>query len=40
MCRVEEYQNPSSVTSQRIFVIGGVGGVSLACTFALGFFFI
>jgi hypothetical protein len=40
MCRVEEYQNPSSVTSQRIFVIGGVGGGSLACTFALGFFFI
>jgi hypothetical protein len=28
------------LSSQRIFVIGGVAGGSLACTFTLGFFFV
>ncbi|KAK3127428.1 hypothetical protein QOZ80_7AG0573170 [Eleusine coracana subsp. coracana] len=39
-CAAEEYQNPPAVAGQRIFVIGSVAGGSLACTFALGLFFI
>ncbi|XP_062186344.1 nodulation receptor kinase-like [Phragmites australis] len=36
----EEYQSPPAVASQRIFVGGGFAGGSLACTFALGLFFV
>ncbi|CAD6217562.1 unnamed protein product [Miscanthus lutarioriparius] len=36
----EEYQSPPAVASQKIFVIGGVAGGSLACTVALGLFFV
>jgi hypothetical protein len=36
----EEYQSPPGVPSQRVIVIGGVAGGSLACTFALGFLFV
>ncbi|RCV13584.1 hypothetical protein SEVIR_2G368100v4 [Setaria viridis] len=36
----EEYQSPPGVASQRVIVIGGVAGGSLACTFALGFLFV
>ncbi|OQU90117.1 hypothetical protein SORBI_3002G343100 [Sorghum bicolor] len=36
----EEYQSPPAVASQRVFVIGGVAGGSLACTVALGSFFV
>uniref|UniRef100_A0A0D9X0H2 Protein kinase domain-containing protein n=1 Tax=Leersia perrieri TaxID=77586 RepID=A0A0D9X0H2_9ORYZ len=35
-----DYHSPPGVASQRISVIGGVAGGSLACTFALGFFFV
>jgi hypothetical protein len=35
-----EYHNTPVVASQRKFVIGGVAGGSLACTFTLGFFFV
>ncbi|KAF0905950.1 hypothetical protein E2562_008972 [Oryza meyeriana var. granulata] len=34
------YHSPPGVAKQRISVIGGVAGGSLACTFALGFFFV
>uniref|UniRef100_A0A0E0ALK2 Protein kinase domain-containing protein n=1 Tax=Oryza glumipatula TaxID=40148 RepID=A0A0E0ALK2_9ORYZ len=34
------YHSPPGASNQRIAVIGGVAGGSLACTFALGFFFI
>ncbi|KAL6909394.1 hypothetical protein ACP4OV_001675 [Aristida adscensionis] len=36
----EEYTSPPGVVSQKISVIGGVAGGSLACTFALGLFFV
>ncbi|CAN6168478.1 unnamed protein product, partial [Urochloa humidicola] len=36
----EESQSPPGVASQRVIVIGGVAGGSLACTFALGFLFV
>uniref|UniRef100_A0A0E0LMD1 Protein kinase domain-containing protein n=1 Tax=Oryza punctata TaxID=4537 RepID=A0A0E0LMD1_ORYPU len=34
------YHSPPGASNQRIAVIGGVAGGSLACTFALGFFFL
>lgn len=34
------YHSPPGASNQRIAVIGGVAGGSLACTFALGFFFV
>ncbi|XP_006657852.2 nodulation receptor kinase-like [Oryza brachyantha] len=34
------YHSPPGVANRRISVIGGVAGGSLACTFALGFFFV
>lgn len=37
-CAAEEYHSPPGVASQKTFVIGGVAGGSLACTFALGLF--
>ncbi|CAL5083554.1 unnamed protein product [Urochloa decumbens] len=36
----EESQSPPGVASQRVIVIGGVAGGSLACTFTLGFLFV
>lgn len=36
----EEYQSPPAVASQKVYVIGGVAGGSLACTVALGSFFV
>uniref|UniRef100_A0A0A9HH86 SYMRK n=1 Tax=Arundo donax TaxID=35708 RepID=A0A0A9HH86_ARUDO len=39
-CAPKEYQSPPAVASQRIFLISGVAGGSLACTFALGLFFV
>ncbi|KQK15671.1 nodulation receptor kinase isoform X2 [Brachypodium distachyon] len=39
-CAAEEYRSPPEAANQRTFVIGGVAGGSLACTFALGSFFV